>query len=76
MVKAKKGNMLILGLSDENLNRLKNDQPIKFNMQIVGFPDIDVFIFNGKDEQTMKRMMKDSIHPYKTIIIDDNAEKN
>ena len=76
MIKAKKGNMLILGLSDENIERLKRDEPIKFNMSAVGFPDIDVFIFSGKDEQTMQAMMKDSIHPFKTVIIDDNAKNN
>ncbi len=76
MMKAKKGNMLILGLSDENLRRLKNDEPIKFNMVEVGFPDIDVLIFNGKDEQTMRQMVKASIHPYKTIIKDSRAKDN
>jgi len=76
MIKAKMGTTLILGLSDENLRRLKNDEPIKFNMKEVGFGDIDVFIFNGKDEQSMKQMMNKSIHPYKTIIKDDNAPHN
>lgn len=33
-------------------------------------------IFNGKDEQTMRKMMKDAIHPYKTIIKDDRAKDN
>lgn len=78
MIKAKKGNMMILGLSDENLKRLKQDQPIKFNMKDIGFDDIDVLIFNGKDEQAMKRMMSDVglIPPTKTIIKDDNAPNN
>lgn len=76
MIKAKKGNMLIIGLSDENLRRLKNNEPIKFNMQEVGMNDIDVFIFNGRDEQTMQIMMNGSIHPYKTIIKSDKANDN
>ena len=76
MIKAKKGNMLILGLSEENLTRLKKDECIKFNMAEVGFPDIDVLIFYGKDEQTMRGMMKHSIHPYKTIIKDSRAKEN
>lgn len=66
MIKAKKGNMLILGLSNQNLERLGNDEPIKFNMAELGFPDIDVLIFSGKDELTMQGMLKQSIHPYKT----------
>lgn len=76
MVKAKRGNQLIIGLSDENLKRLQKDQPIKFNMADVGFPAIEIFIFNGKDEQTMYSMMKDAINPHTTIIKDDNAPNN
>lgn len=67
---------MAIGLSDENLKRLKNDQPIKFNMSVLGFPDIDVLIFNGKDEQAMTKIFKDQIDPLKTIIIDDNAPSN
>lgn len=78
MIKALKGNMIILGLSDENVKRLTNDQPIKFNLKELGLSDYDVFIFNGKTEQEMQKMMKDAglIHPTKTIIKDSNANKN
>lgn len=76
MIKLRKGNAMVIGLSDENLERLKKDQPIKFNMSVLGFPDIDVLIFNGKDEQAMVKVFKDQIDPLKTIIIDDNAPNN
>lgn len=78
MIKAVKGNMLILGLSDENLKRLQQDQPIKFNLKELGLDDIDVLIFNGKDEQAMQKTMIDAglIHPTKTIIKDSRADKN
>lgn len=45
-------------------------------MSVLGFPDIEVYIFNGKDEDTMAAMFKNQIDPLKTIIIDDNAPKN
>lgn len=76
MMKGLKGNMIFIGLSDENLERLKKDQPIKFNLQDIGLPDYDVFIFNGKDEQTMFEMVKDAIDPLKTILKSDNAKNN
>lgn len=76
MLKAKRGNQLVIGLSDENLKRLGKDQPIKFNMSDIGFPDIEVFIFNGKNEQAMQSMMKDAINPFTTIIKDSNAPNN
>lgn len=78
MIKALKGNMIILGLSDENVKRLTNDQPIKFNLKELGLSDMDVFIFHGKTEQVMQKMMKDAglIHPTKTIIKESNFDKN
>ena len=75
MIKAKQGNRVILGLSDENLKRLKENLPIKFNLQELGMDDIEVVIFNGKDEQVMQQMMKSASHPHKTIIKDDRAAK-
>ena len=76
MIKAKKGNQLILGLSDENMRRLKNNEPISFNLKEVGFGDIDVFIFNGRTEYDMKNEMTHMIHPYKTIQKDSRAKQN
>ena len=73
MIKAKQGNTLIFGLSDEIMRRLKNNEPIKFNLSELGAGDMDVVIFNGKDEQSMQQAMKSSIHPYKTTIVDHRA---
>lgn len=78
MMKAKADKMIILGLSDENIKRLKQNQPIKFNLKEFGMQDMDVLIFNGKDEFTMKKMMFEAglINPDKTQIKDDWADKN
>lgn len=76
MVKIVKNNCIILGLSEENMNRLKNDEPIGFNLKDLGLEDRKIFIFYGKDNQTMYQMFKDQIDPLKTIIIDHNAKNN
>jgi hypothetical protein len=76
MIKALKGNMIVIGLSDSNIESLKKDKPILFNLKELGLPDFDVFIFSGKDEQAMFEMMKSSIHPTKTIIKSDRASHN
>lgn len=76
MMKLKKGNLLVFGLSNENMNRLKKGEPIKFNLKELGMSDTDILIFNGKNEQTMYEMVKQNIHPLKTIIKDDNAKNN
>lgn len=67
--------MLILGLSDMNIERLKKNEPIKFNLGELGFADIEVLIFYGKDEQSMYGMLKDSIDPFRTIIKDERGAK-
>lgn len=77
MIKAKKGKMLIVGLSDINLKNLQKDMPLKFNMKDIGFDeDVDVFIFHGATEQKMFEMMKGAIHPTKTILKSDKAKDN
>lgn len=70
---------LIIGLSHKNLELLKEDRPITFNLKEVGFEqDIQIFIFSEKDEQEMKKVMIQAglIHPTQTIMVDSNADKN
>lgn len=76
MIKAKDKDTIIFGLSDENLRRLKEGEPISFNLSELGLPPMNVVIFNGKDEQTMQTMFKDRIHPYLTVIKNSRAKEN
>lgn len=57
MVKAVIGGKVILGLSDENVKRLKDDQPIMFNLKELGLSDTDVIIMNGKTEESIKETL-------------------
>jgi hypothetical protein len=75
MVKALTKDTIILGLSDENLKRLKNGEPIKFNLNELGLDNMNVVIFNGKDEQEMYKMFKDNINPFTTVMKNSNADK-
>lgn len=70
MVKAITGNMILLGLSDVNMERLKQDQPIRFNLQELGLnlPKMDVVIFNGRTEESMQEDLKPYFGPDATII--------
>jgi len=63
MLKAVKGNNLILGLSDMNIAKLKLGQPIKFNTKELGLGDLNIYIFTAKDEKTMKEMLSGQIGP-------------
>lgn len=59
MIKAKTSNGdLLLGLSDENINRLKKGEPIKFRLSEV-FPELngDCLIFSGRTELDMMKSL-------------------
>lgn len=45
-------NVMILGLSEMNIEKLKNGYPIRFDSDNFGVPG-KVFIFYGKTEQSM-----------------------
>jgi hypothetical protein len=63
MVKARKDNNVILGLSEENVKRLKDGKPIRFNMKELGFDDIWIYIFTGKTEESMALILKKMTEP-------------
>jgi hypothetical protein len=47
---------VVLGLSHENLRRLKDDQPIVISGESLHLPDVDsIYIFAGETEQSMTR---------------------
>jgi hypothetical protein len=58
MIIAADGEMVFLGLSHENLRRLKNNQPINLNFKDIGFEDREIIIFSGKDENEMAKTMQ------------------
>lgn len=59
MIKARKGDTIILGLSEENIKRLQKNQPIKFKLSDV-IPEATqtVFIIAGKTEESMALTLK------------------
>ena len=61
MLKARKGNLLIFGLSDLNVERLKEGKPISFNGKDLKLPEFDILIFHAKDEEAMYRLMEEQI---------------
>lgn len=60
MMKARVGDLVLLGLSDENLKRLKAGQPIKFAGEDVKLPGVKtVLIFNAPTEAHMEQLRRD-----------------
>lgn len=54
MIKAKLNTGdVIIGLSHENLDRLKAGEPIRFSLTDLGISNNDMFIIAGKDEDTL-----------------------
>lgn len=61
--------LLILGLSHENLTRLKSEKPIAFRGDTVGLPGIEILIFAGETEQSMARDMAEFVGPNTRVSI-------
>ena len=61
--------LLGLGLSHENLKRLKDKQPIQFKGEALGLDGIDILIFAGETEASMAKELEPSITA-QTIIRD------
>lgn len=50
--------LLIFGISEENIARLRRGEPVFVDGRDVGQPDICVTIFAGKTEETMMMDLK------------------
>jgi hypothetical protein len=76
MLKGKMKNLVLIGLEFKNLEKLKEDKPIKFNLKEIGFnQDIDILLFAAKDENELRKLAKGMIGP-DSIIIDYQAPNN
>lgn len=52
--------ILGFGLSEENIKRLQEGQPIHFQGEQMGLLKKDILIFAGKDEEDLKKQATDS----------------
>lgn len=76
MIKALIKGTIVIGISDRNIELLKQGKPILFNLKALGLPERDVLIFTGKTEQDMYKEIKDAFDPLKTAFSDDNGPNN
>lgn len=53
--------LVILGLSHENLRRLKAGQPIVLNLAELELPATEIMIFSGKTEDGMRAQLAEHI---------------
>ena len=60
MMKLRSGEVVLLGLSDENVRRLKLGQPIKFDGAEVLLPGVTFVIIHGETEAAMERSLIDA----------------
>lgn len=45
--------LIVLGLSQENINRLQKDQPIHLDLKELGIEGIRILLFAGETEDSM-----------------------
>jgi hypothetical protein len=68
MIRARVNDLLILGLSDENMRRLAAGEPIAFSLDMLGMQG-RIIIFNGRTEESMAVQMQEFIGP-STVFMD------
>ena len=62
--------LIVLGLSHENLKRLKQDKPIIVRGEEVGLPEAEILIFSGRTEAAMMRELESLVGPNTTVRMD------
>lgn len=73
------GETLILGITADNVERLKAGQPINVDIKEMGIyqrPISNIVIVYAINEQELFKLLKPNIHPTRTIIKSDRAGEN
>jgi hypothetical protein len=55
------GELVLLGLSEEDVRRLRQDQPILFDGGEIGLPGMKFGIFWGRDEADLSRRLNEKL---------------
>jgi hypothetical protein len=69
MLKIRKDNNIIFGLTKENLDRLLDDKPIKIQLwelnrpKLTVIPDITVYIVGAQDDEQLQAMFAGKVGP-------------
>lgn len=63
----KKTTLIGLGISEENVRRLKNAQPILVKGTELGFEWLEIIIFYGRDEQELTKTVLNTLAVDKLI---------
>jgi len=74
-VTARAGNLIIVGLEEKNLEKLRAGQPFHHHMQEVGAP-FELVIFYGKDMADLETIIKTGCGPDTVEIDHRNRKKN
>lgn len=62
--------LIVFGLSQGNLDRLKEGRPITFPGEQIGLANVEFIIFSGETEQSMARELADLVGPETNVKID------
>lgn len=75
MITATAGDVLLMGITDENVRRLKDGQPIRcdFESRGINISDIKkVVIFHGKDMDSLMEQVKPFLGPETRVMGREN----
>ncbi len=71
MIKARAGSLVLLGLSRANVERLMNDQPIRFDGAELGLPGFVFVIMGGETEQAIADVLRSNGLVDEQTVVDD-----
>lgn len=74
-ITARAGNLIIVGLEEGNIDRLKRGQPFHHHMQEVGAP-FELLIYYGKTFDDLKKIIESMSGPDTQRIDNTNRKKN
>lgn len=66
--------LVVLGLSDMNVQRMREGKPIHILAEEIGMSGFTIYIITGKDEAEMEKMLGPFIHPRHTEVQDHRAK--
>jgi hypothetical protein len=61
--KTDNGDIVIFGLSNENIKRMKQNKPMLIDLKELGIPGVKIMIFTGETEDKMFEDLKELIRP-------------
>lgn len=66
--------LVVLGITDKNIEKMREGLPIHVLGEEVGVPGCTLYIITGKDEAALTKTLGPLIHPTETHVVDHRVK--